>query len=330
MTLQPIDRFPLDAAIIFSDILVVPQALGMVVEMHPGEVRVCVCVFVCLCACGCMGSECAPGYSWGTQHCAQGPKFPAPLKTPADMELLRKTVDVRQELGYVFDAITLTRHKLAGRVPLFGFCGAPWTLLAYMVEGGGSKTLSKAKSWIFRYPDAAHELLNLLTTVSIDYLVGQVEAGAQLLQVFESWGGELAPSDFAVFALPYLTRIVTEVKARLGDRTVPMVVFAKGSHYALRDLAATAYDVIQLDWTIDPASARAAVGDSKTLQGNLDPGMLYADRPALEAAVAAMGRAFGPQRFIANLGHGMHPDHDPEHLGWFVDAVHALPATAAQ
>lgn len=260
VTLQPLERFDLDAAIIFSDILVVPQALGMVVEMHPG----------------------------------QGPVFPAPLVTPADLDKLKATVDVHVELQYVFDAITLTRHRLQGRVPLFGFCGAPWTIMAYMIEGGGSKVLSKAKQWLYRYPAESKALLQKITSVSIDYLVAQVQAGAQLLQVFDSWAGELSPAVFAEFALPYLRELAQQVKQRLGpEAAVPMVVFAKGAHYALADLASSDYDVIQLDWTMDPLWARTQVGPTKALQGNMDPAMLYADQAKIRSEVHSMLERFG-------------------------------------
>ena len=289
VTLQPLRRFPLDAAIIFSDILVAPQAMGLEVQMVKGK----------------------------------GPHFPDPLQTPADLGRLHQP-DVREGFGYVFDALTLTRRELDGKATLIGFCGAPWTLMAYMIEGGGSKTFARSKTWLFRHPDASQALLQRITDVLVPYLVGQVDAGAQALQVFDSWAGLLSPAAFRAFALPYLTQIAERVKAARPD--VPLVVFAKGAHYALDDLAATAYDVIGLDWTMDPKMARQIVGDRAALQGNLDPCMLYAPPKTIRADVRRMLAAFGPRGHIANLGHGMHPDHDPEHAGAFVEAVQEISA----
>lgn len=285
VTLQPIRRFDLDAAIIFSDILVVPQAMGMEVDMVKGA----------------------------------GPRFRRPLLLPDDLNSLDDP-DVPQALRYVFDALTLTRRRLEGRVPLIGFCGAPWTLMAYMVEGQGSKTFSRAKSWLFRTPDAAHSLLERLTDTLIAYLSHQADAGAQALQIFDSWAGLLAPDDFREFSLPYLARIASELGSLHPH--VPLIVFARGAHHALRDLAGAGFRVIGLDWTLDPASARTAVGERVTLQGNLDPSVLYADPEFIRKRVRRMLEGFGAGPLIANLGHGIHPDHDPEHARAFVDAVH--------
>ena len=312
VTLQPIDRYDglLDASIIFSDILVVPQAMGLEVQMVPGK----------------------------------GPHFPMPLNVPADLERL-VAVDVNSSLGYVFDAITLTRHKLEGRVPLFGFSGAPWTLMAYMIEGGASKTLSKAKTWLFKYPNESHLLLQRITDVVVDYLVGQVSiGGAQLLQVFDSWAGELSPAVFNEFALPYLLQVNARVKQALSliikkqehDPSIvnkivmpPLSVFARGATHALEALSVSGYDIIQVDWSVDPAVARARVNSAASsspfipaLQGNADPSLLYADRDAIYAHVEQMLLGFGPQnKYIGNLGHGMYPDHDPEHLKWYLEAI---------
>ncbi|WP_022835878.1 uroporphyrinogen decarboxylase [Salisaeta longa] len=285
VTLQPIERFPLDAAIIFSDILVIPQALGLTVEMVPGK----------------------------------GPHFPEPLDGPAALDRL-VTPDLDAALGHVFEALTLTRHRLDGRVPLIGFAGAPWTLMAYMIEGGGSKTYKQARAWLYRHPDAAHALLERLATLIGDYLVRQIDAGAQLVQVFDSWAGLLGPSTFQTFGLPYLTAIAERVKAAHPD--TPAIVFAKGAPYALDALADTPYDVISLDWTMDPAAARQTVGARAVLQGNLDPCALYAAPADIRRHVHDMLAGFGPQPHIANLGHGMHPTHDPEHARAFIEAVH--------
>ena len=290
ITLQPIRRFPLDAAIIFSDILVIPQALGMKVEMKPGV----------------------------------GPVFDKPLVVPEDMEKLVMP-DVKVALKYVYDAITLTRHKLEGKVPLIGFTGAPWTLMAYMIEGGGSKTQSKAKKWLYQHPEASKKLLSMVAEVCVDYLVEQVRAGAQLLQVFESNAEYLGPEQFTTFSLPYLVQINKQVKARLVEEQldmVPMTVFAKGGHYALEQLKNSGYETIGLDWTINPTLARKVMGDKVTLQGNFDPPALYSSVEDIDKAVKIMCQQFGTQRWIANLGHGIYPDMDPDHLGAFIAAVH--------
>ena len=292
VTLQPLRRFPLDAAIIFSDILVVPQAMGLEVEMVKGK----------------------------------GPHFPDPLQTPSDLGRLR-TPDVHEGFGYVFDALTLTRRELGGEATLIGFCGAPWTLMAYMIEGGGSKTFARSKTWLYRYPEESYTLLGQITDVLIDYLIGQIDAGAQVVQVFDSWAGLLSPVAFQTFALPYLARIAEQVEAARPD--VPKIVFAKGAHYALDALAATEYDVIGLDWTMAAQMARQTVGDRAALQGNLDPCALYASPQTIRADVRRMLKAFGPRGHIANLGHGMHPDHDPDHAGAFVQAVQEISAELA-
>ncbi|MEZ4701929.1 MAG: uroporphyrinogen decarboxylase [Rhodothermales bacterium] len=292
VTLQPLERFPLDAAIIFSDILVIPQAMGMDVEMIKGR----------------------------------GPVFKAPLASPSDMARLRSP-DLRAALDYVFEALTLTRHKLAGRVPLIGFCGAPWTLMAYMIEGSGSKTFSLAKTWLFRHPDESRALLQDITDRLVEYLSLQIQAGAQLVQVFDTWAGLLSPEAFNRFCLPYLAQIAERLKALHPE--VPATVFAKGAHYALDDLADTGYDVIGLDWTMDPRAARRVVAGRAALQGNLDPCVLYADPMAIRRAVRDMLDAFGPNGHIANLGHGMHPDHDPAHAAAFIEAVQEISAEQA-
>ncbi|EAU84308.1 uroporphyrinogen decarboxylase [Coprinopsis cinerea okayama7 len=293
VTLQPIRRYKglLDASIIFSDILVVPQAMGMEVLMNPG------------------------------------PSFPEPLDVPADVEKLRKEVDVNKELGYVFEAITQTRKGLEGVVPLIGFCGAPWTLFSYMIEGGGSKTLQKAKTWLFKYPEESKALLHRIAVVCVDFLVGQVKAGAQLLQVFDSWAGELSPHDFDRFSFPTLQYIAKTVRQRLAEAglpDVPLTLFAKGANYALKKLAdESGYDVLGLDWCIDPAEARRIVGDKVALQGNMDPNVLYGGREAIEQTVKRMSAAFsGKGGWIANLGHGITPGVDPEDMRWFLECVH--------
>ncbi|KAJ3552605.1 hypothetical protein NM688_g4061 [Phlebia brevispora] len=300
ITVQPIRRYTglIDASIIFSDILVIPQALGMEVQMNPG------------------------------------PYFPDPLQTPEDVSKLRKVVDVNKELGYVFEAITQTRKTLNGEVPLIGFCGAPWTLFSYMVEGGGSKTLQKAKSWLFKYPEESKALLNRIADTCVDFLVGQVKAGAQLLQVFDSWAGELAPHHFEEFSFPTLQRISAGVHQKLDAANiprVPMTIFAKGANYAIQLLASKGgYDVIGIDWCIDPTRARQLAGDKVALQGNMDPNLLYGGREAIEREVKRMCEAFKvggkTKGWIANLGHGITPGVDPEDLKWFFECIHKYSA----
>lgn len=282
LTMQPIDRFDglIDAAIIFSDILVIPQAMGMEVVMLDGK----------------------------------GPHFPDPLSSPEDkqfQEVLERAVDVKKELQYVYDAITMTRKKLQGRVPLFGFCGAPFTLLCYMVEGGGTKVFKQTKTWIYKYSNDSKLLLQKIAQLCVEYLAHQVLAGAQIVQVFDSWAGELTPTTFKEFSLPYLTYICDNLPKRLqelGQDVVPMVVFAKGAWYALEDLCMTNYNIVGLDWLHAPKEAYAiAQKHGKVLQGNADPGVLFGGNEAITKVVEEMVDGFGggKQGWIANLGHGM-------------------------
>ncbi|KAF9036063.1 uroporphyrinogen decarboxylase [Hymenopellis radicata] len=296
VTLQPVRHYAglLDAAIIFSDILVVPQAMGMEVLMQPG------------------------------------PHFTEPLSSPADVEKLLPEVDVNtaMELRTVFEAITLTRTELKGEVPLIGFCGGPWTLFAYMVEGGGSKSYTKVKSWLFKYPEESKALLDRIATVCIDFLVGQARAGAQLLQVFDTNAGELSPYDFHTFAFPALQRIGKEVRERLGADAVPMTLFAKGANHAIAHMAEHAgYDVLGLDWCIEPSEARRLVAGKVALQGNVDPDILYGGVEAIEATVKRTAESFGGSKgWIANLGHGITPGANPKDVRWFFECVHKYSA----
>lgn len=280
LTLQPIERYEglVDAAIIFSDILVIPQAMGMTVEM--------------------------------VEH--KGPHFPSPLKKPSDQqyaEILKKDVNVEKELDYVYKTITLTRQKLKGRVPLFGFCGAPWTLFGYMVEGGGSKLFVQVKTWIYKYPSESNWMLEKLAKLCVEHLALQVKAGAQIVQVFDSWAAELSPSSFNDFSLPYLRYISKHLPERLKEleqEQVPMVVFAKGAWYALDALCESGYQVVGLDWLQDAADAVKIAKGRVVLQGNADPGVLYGSKEAITTAVEDMVAGFGggKQGWIANLGHG--------------------------
>ncbi len=291
ITLQPLERFPLDAAIIFSDILVIPQAMGLDVQMIKGR----------------------------------GPVFPEPLRSPEDLQRLERP-DAASSLSYVFEALSLTRKALDGRVPLIGFSGAPWTLMAYMVEGGGSKTFSAAKTWLYRYPNDSHQLLQAITDVIIDYVLLQIDNGAQLIQIFDSWAGLLSPAAFNEFAFPYLKQIADTISRESPE--TPKTVFAKGAHYALENLADAAYDVIGLDWTMNPEESRQRVRGKAALQGNLDPSVLYAPPAVIRERVQEMLHQFGRGGYIANLGHGMQPDHDPEHARAFIEAVHEFSAAS--
>ncbi|MCJ1226078.1 Uroporphyrinogen decarboxylase in heme biosynthesis [Toensbergia leucococca] len=300
LTLQPVERFEglIDAAIIFSDILVIPQAMGMTVEMVDKK----------------------------------GPHFPDPLKSPSDEQyenILKKNVDVKKELDYVYKAITLTRQKLRGRVPLYGFCGAPWTLLCYMVEGGGSKLFVQVKTWIYKYPNESKKLLQKIAELCVEYLAWQIEAGAQIVMVFDSWAAELSPSSFQEFSLPYLRYISGHLPTRLSELglgKVPMVVFAKGAWYALEDLCESGYAVVGLDWLQDPARAVEIAKGRVVLQGNADPGILYGGREAITAVVEDMVKGFGggKQGWIANLGHGITPFVDPSDLKFYFQEIHRL------
>ncbi|KAJ9601756.1 hypothetical protein L9F63_000048 [Diploptera punctata] len=291
VSLQPVRRFDLDACIIFSDILVIPQALGMTVEMRPSI----------------------------------GPVLPNPIVSPDDISKLDSRADICKKLGYVAEAITLARHKLDGKVPLIGFSGAPWTLMGYMIEGGGSKTLSKAKAWLYENPESSKQILKLLTDAVVDYLIMQACAGAQLLQVFESSAEHLGPELFKTYALPYIRDISSRVKTGIktkGLDDIPMTIFAKGAHYALKELAGSGYDVVGLDWTIRPEDARAIIGNSVTLQGNLDPCALYAPQNELKQLAKDMVNKFGKIRYIANLGHGIYPDMKPENVEILINTIH--------
>ena len=281
ITLQPVDQIGVDAAIIFSDILVVPQAMGMEVQLVESV----------------------------------GPILPDPIKNISDIEKLI-VPDVTDSLHYVFDALRLTKKELDGRVPLIGFAGAPWTLLCYMVQGKGSKTFDGAKAFCFTQPKAAHRLLQMITDTTIAYLKKQVEAGADVVQIFDSWGGLLSPNDFETFSLQYIRQIVGVLKEHC-----PTIVFAKGAWFALEEMSKTGASGLGIDWCISPKQARAWAGKNVTLQGNFDPAKLLAPIPEIRKAVYEMIDAFGTQRYIANLGHGILPNIPVDHAKAFVDAV---------
>jgi uroporphyrinogen decarboxylase len=284
VTLQPVDLVGVDAAIIFSDILVVPQAMGMTLTVDEGV----------------------------------GPRFPEPLRAPADLVRLRD-VEPGDALGHVLQAIRLARRALDGRVPLIGFAGAPWTLASYMVEGGGSKNWAVAKRFLLQHPEAAHALLSRLARAVGAFLQAQVAAGAQVIQLFESWAGALGPDDFRSFALPYLTETVRAAKSA----GVPVIAFAPGAGWALEEIArVTGADVLGIDWQTEAAAAnRRAAPFPVALQGNLDPCWLYADPAEIRRRTHTMLDAFGGRGHIANLGHGILPDTPVAHARAFVDAV---------
>ncbi|KAK9360571.1 Uroporphyrinogen decarboxylase [Lipomyces starkeyi] len=299
ITIQPIDHYDgyLDAAIIFSDILVIPQAMGMKVDILDKI----------------------------------GPHFPDPLREPSELETkLTKEVDVLKELDWAFKSITETRLKLNGRVPLLGFCGGPLTLMVYMIEGGGTKLFRYAKTWLYAHPEASHELLSRITDVAVEFLAQQVVAGAQMLQVFESWAGELGPKEFKEFSLPYLRIISSRFRKRLLElgitEHIPLTIFAKGAWYALDWLADSGYDVVSLDWLFDPKEAMKIANGRVVLQGNLDPGTIYGSKEVITKKTEEMITDFGggKQGYIVNLGHGTQPFFDPENLGWFLKEVHRV------
>jgi uroporphyrinogen decarboxylase len=281
ITIQPVEQVGVDAAIIFSDILVVPQAMGMEVQMIEGK----------------------------------GPLLPQPVHSKVD--LLRLHIpDVNESLGYVFDALKLTKETLAGRVPLIGFAGAPWTLLCYMVQGKGSKTFDEAKAFCFSQPELAHQLLQMITDTTIQYCRGQARAGADVVQIFDSWGGLLSPADFEEFSMQYIRQIIEAIK----DDCLT-IIFAKGAWFALESMARTGANGAGVDWAITPELARKFAGSTITIQGNFDPSKLLAPIPEIRKSVREMIRAFGVQRYIANLGHGILPNVPVEHAKAFVQAV---------
>jgi uroporphyrinogen decarboxylase len=281
ITLQPIDQVGVDAAIIFSDILVIPQAMGVEVLMEEGK----------------------------------GPSLPKTIKSQQDIDALI-TDGVEESLKYVTDALALTKKELNGRVPLIGFAGAPWTILCYMVEGKGSKTWEGAKQFAYTQPTLAHQLLQKITDITVHYLKAQAKAGADVVQVFDSWAGSLSPGDFKIFAQPYLEQIATAVAP-----AVPVILFPKGTWYALKDLSNSAASGLGLDWCVSPQMARQFTGNNITLQGNFDPAKLLAPIPEIKKAAKEMIDGFGTQAYIANLGHGITPNVPVDHAKAFVDAV---------
>ena len=297
VTLQPLRRFPLDAAILFSDILTVPDAMGLGLYFADGE----------------------------------GPRFERPVRSAADIDALA-VPDMDGELRYVMDALRTIRRELDGSVPLIGFSGSPWTLACYMVEGGGSKDWGRVKALALNDPAAMHRLLGVVTDAVVAYLSAQRAAGAQVLQVFDTWGGVLSPAMYREFSLRYMARIAAELPRGEGPGRTPLILFGKGNALHLEALADTGCDAVGVDWTIGLDDAARRIGGRTALQGNLDPATLYAAPGAIRDAVGAAldayaaGNGGSREGHVFNLGHGMSPDMDPERVAVLVEAVHAASA----
>ena len=293
ITLQPVDRFPLDAAILFSDILTIPHAMNLGLEFEAGE----------------------------------GPKFERPIRTPADIDKL-VVPDPGKELKYVMDAVALVRRELHGRIPLIGFAGSPWTVATYMVEGGGSKTFGQIKRMMYESPRELHRLLDLLAKATILYLNAQIAAGAQAVMLFDTSGGVLTPSQYEEFSLRHMEQVIDALKRKSEGRRVPNIVFTKGGGAWLAKIAAIGCDAVGVDWTTDLQDARAAVEGRVALQGNLDPSALFATPETLRAEALRVLRSYGTgPGHVFNLGHGITPDVDPERVALLVETVQkfALP-----
>lgn len=280
VTIQPVDILGVDAAIIFSDILVIPEAMGLPYEMQEKK----------------------------------GPSFPRTIETEADLQRL-KVADAASDLGYVTDAIRLTKKELYGRVPLIGFAGAPFTIFTYMIEGGGSKTFSKARKMMYQNPQLSHKLLQMITNSTINYLKEQIKAGVDLVQLFDSWAGILPPSQYSEFSLAYINQICQAITE------VPKTVFAKGAFFARKEMGNLACEVIGLDWNMDAAETRQLIGNQKVMQGNLDPCVLYAPYDVIHKETKLMLSQFGNHKHIANLGHGVYPDIEVDKVKCFIEAV---------
>jgi len=290
VTLQPLRRFDLDAAILFSDILTIPDAMGLGLYFEEGE----------------------------------GPRFKNPVRTAKDIQNL-PVPDPEGELKYVMDAVRTIRRELDGSVPLIGFSGSPWTLATYMIEGGSSKTFSKSKTMLFDQPALAHQLLDKIAQSVTSYLNAQVAAGAQALMIFDTWGGSLTPEMYQVFSLDYMQKIIDNLTRESDGRQVPVVLFTKGGGQWLNRMADTGCDALGLDWTTNIADARAQVGDRVALQGNMDPNTLYASPERIREEAAKILKDFGQgEGHVFNLGHGITPDINPEHVKVLVDSVHEL------
>jgi uroporphyrinogen decarboxylase len=283
VTIQPVDIIGVDAAIIFSDILIIPEAMGMHLEMNEGK----------------------------------GPIFHHPIRTEADAKLLRE-IDPTKDLKYVLDAVSLTKKELNGRVPLIGFSGSPWTLLTYMVEGKGSKNFSFIKKMIYNNPKLAHGILDKLAKTVADYLSAKIQAGADAVQIFDTWGGILSQNYFQEFSLTYIAKVISQIKRK----DEPVIIFCKGVHFGMEQLANSGADVIGLDWTMNLGEVRSKIGNKVALQGNLDPTVLYAPKEKIREEAVKVLRSFGEGNgHIFNLGHGILPDVAPENARTLVECV---------
>ncbi|RIV44507.1 uroporphyrinogen decarboxylase [Flagellimonas pelagia] len=281
ITVQPIRRYGMDAAILFSDILVIPQAMDIEVEMKPNF----------------------------------GPYLPNPIRTKEDLDKVI-VPNIEDTLGYVLDAVTMTKEKLNNEIPLIGFAGSPWTILCYCVEGQGSKSFDKARGFCFTQPELAHQLLQKITDTTIAYLKAKVKAGVNAVQVFDSWGGMLSPQDYQEFSWPYIQQIVDALK----DES-PVIVFGKGCWFVLKEMAVSGASAVGVDWTCSPQNARYLTGGKVTLQGNFDPARLLSPPDKIKNMVHQMIREFGKDRYVVNLGHGILPNIPLENAKAFVDAV---------
>ncbi|MCV9385172.1 uroporphyrinogen decarboxylase [Reichenbachiella ulvae] len=280
VTIQPVDILGVDAAIIFSDILVIPEAMGLPYQMIEKK----------------------------------GPWFENTIQSASDLSKIR-IAEPEEDLDYVLEAIKITKKELDSRVPLIGFAGAPWTIFSYMVEGSGSKTFSKAKKMLYSEPELSHQLLDMITKSTISYLKAQIKAGANIVQIFDSWAGILSPEQYETFGLKYISDICDAIDE------VPVTVFAKGAFFARQQMGALNCETIGLDWNMSIAESRQLIGDTKTLQGNMDPCVLYSDDKDIEAHTIKMLETFGGHRHIANLGHGVYPDIDPGKVKVFIETV---------
>ncbi|HEC27567.1 MAG TPA: uroporphyrinogen decarboxylase [Gammaproteobacteria bacterium] len=290
VTLQPLERFPLDAAILFSDILTIPDAMGLGLYFEEGE----------------------------------GPRFKHPVTDETAVNKLA-VPDPSDKLRYVTDAVSLIHSELDGQVPLIGFSGSPWTLATYMVEGGSSKTFSRIKAMMFNRPDLLHKILTVLADSVSVYLSAQISAGVQAVMIFDTWGGSLSPAAYREFSLSYMSQIVSKLKSDPATSDVPVVLFTKGGGQWLEAMADSGCDALGLDWTTDLSDARARVGDRVALQGNIDPCVLYASPDRIREEVSNTLASFGKGNgHVFNLGHGIHPEVDPDHAAVLIEAVHTL------
>ena len=289
VTLQPLERFDLDAAILFSDILTIPDAMGLGLHFVEGE----------------------------------GPKFSHPLSSLSEINQLTKP-DVSKDLSYVSEAVSVIKKNLKGRVPLIGFSGSPWTLATYMVEGGSSKTFSKVKGLMYENPKHMHQLLDVLADTIIDYLNSQIEAGADSVMIFDTWGGLLNKASYENFSLMYMSKIVAGINRNYEGKTIPVTIFTKGGSAWLEQIAATGCDAVGIDWTVEIGEAERRIGSKVALQGNLDPSVLYASAEVIKSEAHKILDQFqGSTGHVFNLGHGITPDVNPESMKALVDAVHS-------